>query len=573
MGIGAPDAAGDGAIPCPIPGWNRVVNDPLRLVPLGGLGEIGMNCMAIEQGDDLILLDCGVMFPFRELGVDIIHPDFQWVLERAGRLRAIVLTHGHEDHIGAVPYLLRQANVPVHGPPHALALARGRLAEVAPDLEADLRPTTPRQPFRVGRFEIEPLRVTHSIPDATALVLRTDAGTVVHTGDFNIDEDPLDGEHFDAERLAEVGDGGVRLLLSDSTNVDVPDDSGRERTVVEALQRIVEGAPGRVVVCLFASNLHRLSAVIDIARRTGRKLLLLGRSLHTHVRVGVEVGRLRDPGALMVPSNRAQGFPRDRLLVVATGTQAEGPAALSRLATDTHPTLRLEAGDTVVMSSRIIPGHEQAVFAMIDDLMRRGVRVIHRRLDPAVHVSGHAARGEQRRMLELVRPRAFLPVHGTYHHLTRHADLAREMGVEDVLVVENGSAVEVDAQGMRVAGRVPVGRIHVDAGEPIHEEVLRDRALLGELGMAVVVVQVDARGQPTGATEVVTRGVVHEEREPEVVSGAQRYVAERLKEDPSPPEGYDEADLRERARRALRRYLLRTLGRKPLTYAVVVRVP
>jgi ribonuclease J len=532
-----------------------------------------MNCMALEQGPDLLLLDCGVMFPFRELGVDVIHPHFGWVLERADRLRAVVLTHGHEDHIGAVPYLLRHVRVPVYGPPHALALLRRRLEEVSPELEVDLRPTAPRERFAVGGVEVEPLRVTHSIPDATALVLRTAAGTVVHTGDFNIDEDPLDGEGFDAERLAQVGDEGVRLLMSDSTNVDVMGDSGQERTVAEALGRLVGEAPRRVVVCLFASNLHRLSALLDIARRAGRQVLLLGRSLHAHVRVGVEVGRLRDPGALLVPPNAAQDWPPHQLLVLATGTQGEAPAALTRLASGTHPTLQLEAGDTVIMSSRVIPGHEQAVSAMVDDLLRREVRVVHRRVDPSVHVSGHAARDEQERMLELVRPQGFLPVHGTLHHLRRHAELARGKGVEDVLVVENGAVVEVDADGLRVVGRARVGRVHVDAGEVVPDGVLRERARLAEVGVALVVVQVGPQGQPVGTPEVMTRGVVSDEREAEVATDAGRYVGERLAESPAVREGFDEADLRERAQRALKRYLVRTLGRRPLTHAVVVRVP
>ncbi|MFW6066885.1 MAG: ribonuclease J [Myxococcota bacterium] len=542
----------------------------LRLVPLGGLGEIGMNCMAVEQGEDLFLIDCGVMFPFRELGVDVIHPDFRWVLERRHRLRGIVLTHGHEDHIGGVPYLLRQVPVPVYGPPHALTLVRYRMEEAAPDVQPDLRPTEPRRRFELGSFGVEPVRVTHSVPDATALILSTAAGTVVHSGDFNIDEDPLDGQRFDADRLSEVGDAGVRLLLSDSTNVDTEGDSGRERTVVETLERLVRKAPRRVVVSLFASNLHRLAAVIDIARRTDRKVLLLGRSLHTHVRAGVELGRLRDPAGIMVPEDRAQGFPPDRLLVVATGTQGEAPAALARLAAGSHHVLQLEPQDTVLLSSRIIPGHEQAVFAMINDLLRRGVQVVHRMTEPDIHVSGHAAREEQMRMLELVRPRGFLPVHGTYHHLTRHERLARQMGVQETLVVEDGAVVEVDDDGIRVAERAPSGRVHVDAGEPIHEAVLRDRARLGELGVAIAVLQVDGGGRVVGVPEIVMRGVVHDEAEAEVVTGARQYVADLTTRGEKPG---DQDDLEARARRALRRYLLRSLGRKPLTYAVVVRVP
>lgn len=554
---------------------SRVHSPPgsLRVVPLGGLGEIGMNCMAIEHGDDLVVLDCGVMFPERELGVDVIHPDFRWLLERRDKLRAIVVTHGHEDHIGAVPYLLRQVPVPVYGPRYALELVRHRLGEnggVPPS--AELRPLARRQPVTIGPFEIEPFDVTHSTPESTGLILHTPVGVVVHSGDFRIYDGAPDGAGFDRDRLREIGDRGVRLLFSDSTNVDVERQPHGERVVAAALDRLIGAARHRVVVSLFASNVHRLVALFAAARAHGRKICLLGRSMHTHVKVASELGLLENASAILVPNDRARAIPRRQLLVLATGTQGEIAAAMARLAADRHPDLSLEPGDEVIFSSRVIPGRELSVHGMINDLERRGVVVRSRHSDPDVHVSGHAARDEQRALLDLVRPRSFVPVHGTFHHLARHAALAREAGVTDTLVVENGAILELDASSMRVAGRAPTGRIHVDAGEEIPDIVLRDRALLAELGIAIVVVSLDRHGQRVGMPHVLTRGVVSDEAEADVAEEARQYVADELDGYESPRLVPDEEDLRERAQRALKRYFGRRVGRKPLSWAVVVRV-
>ncbi|GAC1542763.1 MAG: ribonuclease J [Polyangiales bacterium] len=455
----------------------------IRVVPLGGLGEIGMNCMAIELGDagraPIVIVDCGVTFPNVANGVDVIHPDFSYLEANRDRIVGLVVTHGHEDHIGAIPYLLRRLDVPVHAPPYALGLIRNRLAEVAPKSTPRLIATRPRTPFLLGSgaavVEIEPIRVTHSIADATALAIRGDAGTVVHTGDFKLDPEPVDGETFDEERLRALGSEGVALLLSDSTNADVPGRSRSEREVGEALSAVVEQAEGRVVVALFASNVHRLRALSVIARRTGRKLLLLGRSVHTHVRVSTETGYLAIPPDLLVSIDDAARVPRRELLVVATGSQAEPRAALARLALDDHPRLRLEPGDTVVLSARAIPGNDVAVMRMIGDLYRRGCHVRIKETDPALHTSGHAHRDEQRAMIDWVRPGAFVPVHGTRHHLERHAALAREAGVADVLVVENGEIAEAAADGVRKVGTTRVGRVAVDPAGPIPDAVLRER--------------------------------------------------------------------------------------------------
>ncbi len=534
-----------------------------------------MNCLAVEHDGAIVVIDCGVMFPDRELGVDVIHPDFRWLLERRDQVRAILVTHGHEDHIGALPYLLREVQAPVHAPPYALALVRERLEEHDLPREPVLLATRPGARFSAGPFDIEPVRVTHSIPDATALVIRTPAGILVHTGDFKIDPRPADGERFDEARLGAVGDEGVLCLLSDSTNAWAAGESGAEADVTEALDALVAGADARVVVSIFASNVHRLRALFELARRHGRRVCLLGRSLTRHLAVGIETGYLADPGSLLVHPDGARSVPRRELLVVATGTQGEAPAALARLAEGKHPALELEPGDEVILSARIIPGHEQGVYAVVNALERLGVRTRFRTTDPAVHVSGHAHAEEQRRMLELVRPRFFVPVHGTLMHLKRHAELARATGVEDALVVENGSIVGVSADGLRVTGHAPSGRVHVDAGEEVPDDVLRDRARLAELGIAVAVVLVSERGELDGAPEVVTRGVVTEEREPELVADARTFLADEigdwLARKRRGRAEVDPIEIEERTRRALKWFLGKRVGRRPLTYAVVVR--
>src|ERR1700690_41718 len=440
----------------------------VRFFALGGLGEIGMNCLAIEQRGEVLLVDCGVTFDDRRLGIDVVHADFS-ALEPY-RIAGLFVTHGHEDHIGAIPYFLRRFDVPVYGPRYALGLVRERAAEHEILDHVALREVAPRERVRVGSFEVEPIRVTHSIADAPALAIRTDAGLVIHTGDFKFDETPPDGEAFDVARFEELAREGVRLLLSDSTNIDARGPTGSEEGVARAIDDIVGGSEQAVVVAMFASNVHRLRILGDIARRHGRKLVALGRSVSTHARVARSVVRstgehagapyLEWPSDLVWPGDRARELPRSALLGVATGTQGEEAAALARLARGEHPAFELAIGDVVVMSSRGIPGNEAAVVRVMGDLLRRGVELRTWWSDRGVHVSGHAHRDEQRRMIELVRPRAFVPLHGTLHHLFRHAALARELGVAGVCVLENGDVGELAASGIRKSGRVNAGRVH-----------------------------------------------------------------------------------------------------------------
>jgi ribonuclease J len=483
--------------------------DAVRFVPLGGLGEIGMNCFALEQADGILVVDCGIAFPDNDLGVDVIHADFSWLFERAERISGVFLTHGHEDHVGALPFLLDRLEVPVWGPPHALAVARRRLLEhdFAPG-ELDLRPARTGSRYAVGPFAVEPVRVSHSIVEASALSIATRAGTILHTGDFNFDLDPPDGEPTDEARLTAIGDAGVALMLSDSTNSHVPVRSGSERSVAAAVERLALRATGRVVIALFASNVQRLITFGDIARRLGRKVSVFGRSLESQIAIASELGYLRWPSDLMLGVDQAQAFPRERLLVLAGGTQAEPGSAMQRFAAGQHPALRLEPGDTVILSSRVIPGNERGVAALHNDLLRLGVTLHSWVSDPDVHTSGHAARDEQLRMIELVRPRCFLPVHGQLQHLLAHAALARDAGAAEALVVEDGTPIVCDGHTLEREGGVPHGRVSIlKGGEPASESTLKARAELGRTGIVTIALYEDGQGRSAAPPRVTARGV------------------------------------------------------------------
>jgi ribonuclease J len=545
------------------------VTEQVRLVALGGLGEIGMNCMAIEHGDHRLLVDCGITFPEQPFGTDVIRPDFRYLVEERRAHQALWLTHGHEDHIGAVAYLLREHALPVYGPPYALALVRERLAENPPPREPSLITVQPGQRTQFGPFEAEAIRVTHSIADATSLALRTPAGIIVHTGDFKIDPHPSDHEHFDRARFAALGDEGVRLLLSDSTNIDSEGHAGSEQGVADSLARLVESARGRVVITLFASNTHRLRAVLELARRSGRKVCWLGRSVQTHARIGAEVGYLERADDLIITPQQAAELPRQRVLLAATGSQAERASALSRVAHRTHPTVALEPGDTVILSSRIIPGNDRPVIELIDALLRQGVQVIERRTDRSVHVSGHAHREEQRAMLELVRPRAFVPVHGTYHHLLRHAQLAREVGVRETLVAQNGDVLELEPERLQIVDRVSTGRVHVARGADVPEEVLADRSRLAESGAVALSLVIDRHGELIGQPELTGRGVNLPLDSREWLGQARLVVKREVRHAQADGLLGDPGQLRENLRRRLTRFMLESLQRRVVCLVTV----
>lgn len=542
----------------------------LRLVPLGGLGEIGMNCLALEQEDGILVVDCGAGFPDNDLGVDVFHPDFSWLRERASRVQGVFLTHGHEDHIGGLPYLLSALDLPVWGPAHALGLVRRRLLEHDfSQEELRLHQARAGEKYTIGPFQVEPIRVAHSIVEASALSIETRIGRVLHTGDFNFDPDPPDGEPTDEVRLRALGDAGVALLLSDSTNIDVSERVGSERSVAATLERLIADSPARVVLALFASNVQRLISIGEVARRLARKICLLGRSLDTQVGLASQIDRLHWPSDLLIPADRARDLPPERLLALAGGTQAERNSALRRLSLGEHPHLALEPGDTVILSSRVIPGNERPVITMINDLLRRGVTVKSRITDPGVHTSGHAGRSEQHRMLELTRPRCFVPVHGTLHHMLRHENLARSMGISSSLVVENGTPFVCDGTVLAPEQRIASGKIAVAfGGEPLTAPTLQARGDLSRFGIAIVCLVVDTNDALQAPPEVSARGIPAVDGE----AAQLRALASEVERAASSYRAGRGLDFEEFVRRAARRKLEELSGTRPLIELKIVRI-
>lgn len=545
-----------------------VVVRELDIVPLGGLGEVGMNCLCLEYGDTRVIVDAGLTFPDLPCGADVIHPDFSYLRANPRPTQAIVLTHGHEDHVGALPFLLEAVQGPVYGPAYALAMARERLSEFPAIEPPAFHLTVPGKPLQLGELTIEPFRVAHSIPDCTGLIVRSPAGTVVHTGDFRIDRNPPDGEALDEAALAEVGATGVRLLLSDSTNVERESLAGSEAQVAERLLHHARRATGRVVVSMFASNIYRLQAVVRTAQALDRKLLLMGRSIQTHARIAAELGKLPALDTLRVHPEEARRLPPHRLLVGATGSQGELRAALQRLAQGTHPALALTEGDLVIHSARIIPGKERVVYRTFDALARRGIQVVHRGDDPAIHVSGHAPRADQRRMIELTQPATFVPVHGTFHHLVRHAELAQAAGVPEVVVIENGQRLRLGAEQTRVLEHEPADKVHIQAGRAVPKGVLRERALMAEVGICIVILTLDPQNRPLTPARVFTRGVVWEDSSQELLQQLAE-AAQRAAKAVGP--NASENDLHRAVAQPVRARLQSKLGFSPPVHCVVQR--
>jgi ribonuclease J len=552
------------------------IEPSVRILPLGGLGEIGLNMMLIESGEDLLAVDCGLMFPDDEMpGVDYVIPDFSPLLTRREQVRGVILTHAHEDHIGALPYLLRELDVPVYGPRMALALAGERLREHGLQERARLVPVEPRRVFDVGGFRVEPIRVTHSVVDGLGYGIETPVGTLVHTGDFKFDPHPIDGERSDYHRLAELGERGVLCLMADSTNVDRPGTTPSEHEVGRALGERFRRAAGRVIVATFASHVHRIQQILDLADTFGRKVALLGRSMETSVRLAAELGYLRVPEGTLVPLDELSGLPPYRQVIISTGSQGEPNSALALMAAQEHKYLQVTEGDLVVLSARVIPGHERTVTRMVNQMLRQGAEVLWEGA-AFVHVSGHASQDELRLMLSLVRPQFFIPVHGEYRHLLGHARLAREIGLpaEHVFVVEDGQAIELTKTGARMLERLPLARVLVD-GKGVGDVgpvVLRDRQILSEDGMVVVAVTVDRQtGVVVAGPEITSRGWVYEREAEAVLAEAKAALRDALAEQAS------EAPLERDAlvtllRGTIRRFITQRYDRKPIVLALVLDV-
>jgi len=547
----------------------------VRLIPLGGLGEIGLNMMLVESGDDVIAVDCGLMFPGDELpGIDYVIPDFSYALGRGAGFRAVVLTHGHEDHIGALPYLLREVRLPVYGTPLTLALVAEKLREHGLLEEADLRVMRARAPFEIGPFRVEPIRVTHSIVDGMGLAVTTPAGTVVLTGDFKLDPTPLDGAPTDDARLTELGDAGVLVLCSDSTNVDRPGHTRSELEVGAALAERFAAARGRIIVATFASHIHRIQQVLTQAERHGRRVALLGRSMERNVAIAAELGHLRVPAGLLRPLEELVTLPPERQVILSTGSQGEPNSALTLMAAGEHKYVQIARGDLVVISARVIPGNERTVGAVINALYRLGAEVLYE--DNAfVHVSGHASQEDLKRMLALTRPRYFVPVHGEYRHLLGHARLAASTGLAEdrIFLIEDGGGLEASASAARRVEDIPAGRVLVD-GKGIGDVgavVLRDRQILNEDGVIAVSLAVDGKGALAAGPEIATRGVVYV-RENEALLESLRAaivaaLAERAADEP-----WDRELLSARVRLAVRQFINQRFQRKPVVLPMILEV-
>ncbi len=547
----------------------------LEAVPLGGLGEFGMNMLALTWADTTIVVDAGVMFPDPELlGVDRIIPDLTYLQQK--RAAALVLTHGHEDHIGGVPHVLPYVDGPVYGTALTLALVEPKLQEHGIDGH-ELVTVRPRTRVTVGPFEIEFIRVTHSIPDCVALAIHTPAGIVVHTGDFKIDQTPIDGEHFDIHRFAELGAEGVLALFADSTNIDRKGYTGSEVEVVEAFEEIFTSATGRIVVGAFASSIYRMQILVDLAAQFDRKVAFVGRGMIENSKIAQRLGYLKIPAGTQIADSEVPVYPAQDVLCLATGSQGEPMAALSRIAIDDHRYVKLQPEDTVVISAREIPGNEKAIGRVINHLSRRGADVIHEGIKH-VHVSGHGSEEELKLMLSLVQPRYFVPVHGEYRQLAQHARIARRVFAgrdprPETLLVENGDIVLMDASEARVAGKAPVGRVLIDGtrtGE-VGDEVLRDRRHLAEDGLVVPVVAINKQtGLLEGVPDIITRGFVMENSQELLADGAR--VLSDVMEQSSVEERTDQGLIKEKLRVELRRFFRKRSGRRPFVLPVIMEI-
>ena len=543
----------------------------LKLIPLGGLGEIGLNALLVEHGEDIFLVDCGLLFPTALTpGVDAIVPDFAYLRAHPWRLKGVVLTHGHEDHVGALSWLLRDFPVPVYGSPFALGVASSRLEERA--IHADLRELTAGQRAQFGTLEVEPFPVCHSTPDATGLIIHTPEGTLVHTGDFKLDDDPLDGRRTDLDRLRAVGDEGVLCLLSDSTNVETLEETRGEREVAETFRRLVTPLQGRVVVALFASNLARVQHLLDLFASLGRRVVLFGRSMSRNVELALKVGQLRVPDGLLASAEEAGRLPREKVAVLSTGAQAEPRSGLFGLLGESSA-LPLEAGDAAIISARAIPGNERAVAGLLDLLYARGLRVIHQGIEPSIHASGHASRPQQKRMIEAVRPRAFVPVHGELRHLYEHRAVAIEAGVgpAHALVARDGDVVTFDEGRPEVTDHAPAGRRLIDrwGGGHVGPDAISERLSLADgIVSAIVVVHRDS-GELLADPQLSGRGLATDEIA--LLTDATAEVRAAL-EEISPVLRVDEALTREELARAVRRVFKARLGKRPVVVPQVLKL-
>jgi ribonuclease J len=537
-----------------------------------------MNMMVFEYGDNAIVVDCGIMFPDSELpGVDIIIPDITYLRENQERIRAIILTHGHEDHIGALPYVLDEIDAPVYGTAFTLALVRPKLVEHGMEEGVVLREMKPGAPFDVGPFHLEFIHLTHSIIESGALAITTPVGTIIHTGDFKFDPTPMDQKQSDLHTLADYGRKGVLALFSDSTNVDRPGITPSERAVREGLSEIMTGAKGRVLISCFSTSVHRLQIVADLAYEHGRRLGFLGRSMSQVSEIALRMGKLQLPPGLLAEPHELRKLPRSKVVLLLTGSQGEPMAALPRVAVNRHRAITLDPGDDVVISARVIPGNEKSIFRMIDHLYRRGTHIHYQDgRQPPVHVSGHGSVEELKLMLNLVRPRFFVPIHGEYRQLFRHMEVAQQVGpgAEETFLLESGDVLEFDAEGARRADRVAVGRVCIDVGsfDEVGDIILKERRHISEDGIVIPILAINEHtGRLEVPPEIVSRGFVAMDEAEDLVESARQVIFKTI-EVSNAEEIADWGVIKEKIRTALRRHFDQETGKRPMVLPVVLEV-
>jgi ribonuclease J len=546
----------------------------LEIIPLGGLGEIGLNMLLLQYGEHILVIDAGLMFPEDYmLGIDIVIPDFSYLLKNKDRIMAVVLTHGHEDHIGALPFFLKEIPVPVYGSRFTLELVKEKLKEHHLLEQSDLRSISVKTPLSIGPFEIEFIRVTHSIPDGMGLAIRTPLGVLIHSGDFKIDQTPLDGEITDLNTFAHYGGQGVLALMSDSTNVEREGYTLSEKRIGETLDQIMRDCEGRVIVAVFSSNLHRIQQIVNSAVRYNRKVAFNGKSMVVNCRIAQELGFLAVPPGMELTLGEMLQLPDSQITIITTGSQAEPMSSLTRIARDDHKQIKIRKGDTVILSSRFIPGNEKAIDGLINNLYRFGAEVIYEKVSE-IHVSGHANQEELKLMLHLTRPQYFIPIHGEYRHLIKHAQLAEKIGIptENLILAENGQVIRFDGEGGRIVDQVEVGRIFVD-GKGVGDVgnlILRDRRHLSNEGLVVVqVVLNNQTGELLSGPDIISRGFVSEEEYPEMIREAKERVIEilylRQKEDIK-----NWPEIQEEIRKTLRRFFDRSLERRPVIIPLII---
>lgn len=518
----------------PAPGKSKAEPKPIKVSFLGGLNEVGKNMTLFEYGEDMFLVDCGLAFPDQDmLGVDLVLPDFTYVERNADRIRGIVITHGHEDHIGGLPYLLKVLNVPVYGTKLTVGLIQGKLREHGLLNSASLNVINPGDVITLGGFTVEAIHVNHSIPDALGLAIRCEGGTIVHTGDFKIDTTPIDGGMMDLGRLAEIGQEGVLCLMSDSTNAERPGFTESERKVGESFETLFRKAGNnRIIVATFSSNIHRVQQIMNVAASLGRKVALVGRSLENVVSISAELGYLNIPEGIVIDINMINRYPADKLVIITTGSQGEPMSALTRMAFSDHRKVEIHPNDYVIISATPIPGNEKTVSRVVNELMKLGADVVYEKMYE-VHVSGHACQEELKMIMGIVKPKYFIPVHGELKHLRKHAGLALSMGIpkENILIADNGRVAEISKKALRCTSTVPAGRVFVDGygvGD-VGSVVLRDRKHLAQDGLVIVAVCIDREsGMIVSGPDVVTRGFVYVKESEELTNAAREVAVEAI---------------------------------------------